>query len=118
MTCTVVEKCISLRWMHFRHHHRGPCGDGFHTTRPRYKAQIQTTTALHSRAKENCIVFQSMLVALRGLPATGTLLIKRRQTAGAGSRGFLLTTTGEEEEEEEGWKQKEGTEERGRMIKH
>ena len=42
-----------------------------------------------------------------GLPATGTSLIKRRQTAGAVSGGFLRRRRR--------WKQKEGAE---GMIKH
>lgn len=63
-----------------------------HSHATKHKSRPQRAA---SRAKENCIVFQSMLAALRGLPATGTLLIKRRQTAGAVGWGFL--TTGEEE---------------------
>lgn len=54
-----------------------------HWPHSKHKSRPQRAT---SRAKENGIVFQSMLVALWGLPATETLLIKRRQTTRAVKR--------------------------------
>lgn len=73
-----------------------------HRTRPQRSA---------SRAKENCIVFQSMLVALWGLLAAETLLIKRRQTTGA-VRRIPQTRRGRGEIETD------GEERRGQMIKY